>query len=133
MRLPGIRIRRPFSSASSSSEELWTASRSMAVSSSAVAVGLLAMNVWGLYEYLGLARRRAWALVGGTLAVGAGIVLWLRLAPGSANAVYTVMAGAFAYCAWLALRFAPLDGPFSPRALAFTAAFIAAIGHVWPL
>ena len=69
-----------------------------------VAVGLLAMNVWGLYEFLGLARRRAWALVGGTLAVGAGLVLWLRLAPGSANAVYAVMAGAFAYCAWLALR-----------------------------
>ena len=29
-----------------------------------VAVGLLGMNVWGLYEFLGLARRRAWALVG---------------------------------------------------------------------
>ena len=41
--------------------------------------------------------------------------------------------GKGALCAWLALRFAPLDGPFSPRALAFTAAFIAAIGHVWPL
>ena len=41
--------------------------------------------------------------------------------------------GKGAFCAWLALRFAPLDGPFSPRALAFTAAFIAAIGHVWPL
>jgi len=69
-----------------------------------VAVGLLAMNVWGLYEYLGLARRRAWALIAGTLAVGAGLMLWLRLAPGSANAVYASMAGAFAYCAWLALR-----------------------------
>ena len=41
--------------------------------------------------------------------------------------------GKGAFCAWLALRFAPLDGPFSPRALASTAAFIAAIGHVWPL
>ncbi len=69
-----------------------------------VAVGLLTMNVWGMYEYLGLARRRAWALVIGALAVGAGLVLWLRFAPHSANAVYGVMAGAFAYCAWLALR-----------------------------
>ena len=41
--------------------------------------------------------------------------------------------GKGALCAWLALRFAPVDGPFSPRALAFSAALIAAIGHVWPL
>ena len=41
--------------------------------------------------------------------------------------------GKGAFCAWLALRFAPLDGPFSPRALAFTADFLAAIGQVWPL
>jgi signal transduction histidine kinase len=69
-----------------------------------VAVGLLTMNVWGMYEYLGLARRRAWALVVGALAVAAGLVLWLQVAPHSANAVYGVMAGAFGYCAWLALR-----------------------------
>ena len=69
-----------------------------------VAVGLLGMNVWGLYEFLGLARRRAWALVGGTAAVGVGLAAWLQLRPGSAMAVYGVMAAAFAYCAWLALR-----------------------------
>ena len=69
-----------------------------------VAVGLLGMNVWGLYEFLGLARRRAWALVGGTAAVGVGLAAWLQLRPGSAMAVYGVIAAAFAYCAWLALR-----------------------------
>ena len=68
-----------------------------------VAVALLGMNVWGLYEFLGLARRRAWALVAGTLAVGAGLALWLQQVPDSAHAVYGVMAGAFGYCAWLAL------------------------------
>ena len=69
-----------------------------------VAVALLGMNVWGLYEFLGLARRRAWVLVVGTLAVGAGLALWLQQLPDSAHAVYGVMAGAFGYCAWLALR-----------------------------
>ena len=72
--------------------------------SALVAVALLGMNVWGLYEFLGLARRRAWALLLGTAAVGAGLALWLHLHPRSALAVYGVMAGAFAYCGWLALR-----------------------------
>ena len=72
--------------------------------SALVAVALLGMNVWGLYEFLGLARRRAWVLVGGTAAVGAGLALWLHFKPQSALAVYSVMAGAFAYCSWLALR-----------------------------
>jgi signal transduction histidine kinase len=72
--------------------------------SALVAVALLGMNVWGLYEFLGLARRRAWVLVGGTVAVGAGLALWLHFKPQSALAVYSVMAGAFAYCSWLALR-----------------------------
>jgi signal transduction histidine kinase len=72
--------------------------------SALVAVALLGMNVWGLYEFLGLARRRAWALVLGTAAVGAGLTLWLRFVADSALAVYGMMAAAFAYCAWLALR-----------------------------
>jgi signal transduction histidine kinase len=63
-----------------------------------VAVLLLGMNVWGLYEFLGLARRRAWALVAGTLAVGAALAAWLHWVPDG------VMAGAFAFCAWLAVR-----------------------------
>ena len=41
--------------------------------------------------------------------------------------------GKGALSAWLALQFAPQDGPLAPRAFAFAAAFIAAIGHVWPL
>jgi signal transduction histidine kinase len=69
-----------------------------------VAVLLLGINVWVLYEFLGLARRRAWWLVGGTVAVGAGLAAWLQLRPGSAMAVYGLMAAAFGYCAWLALR-----------------------------
>ena len=75
-----------------------------------VAVLLLGMNVWGLYEFLGLAQRRAWALVAGTVATGVGLALWLKLAPGSALAVYGVMAAAFAYCAWLATRAARHEG-----------------------
>ena len=47
--------------------------------------------------------------------------------------VVLVDMGKGALATWLALRFAPVDGPFSPRALAFTAAFVTAIGHVWPL
>lgn len=78
--------------------------------SALVAVGLLGMNVWGLYEFLGLARRRAWALVAGTAAVGAGLALWLHFAPTSALSVYGTMAGAFAYCAWLAVRAARHEG-----------------------
>jgi signal transduction histidine kinase len=69
-----------------------------------VAVALLGMNVWGLYEFLGLARRRAWALLAGTVVVGAGLAAWLQFAPSSALTVYGVIAGAFAYCAWLAAR-----------------------------
>jgi glycerol-3-phosphate acyltransferase PlsY len=34
---------------------------------------------------------------------------------------------------WLALTFAPADGLWVPRALGFAAAFVAAMGHVWPL
>lgn len=47
--------------------------------------------------------------------------------------VVLVDIGKGALAAWLALRFAPLDGPLWPRALGFLAAFVAAIGHVWPL
>ena len=77
--------------------------------SALVAVGLLAMNVWGLNEFLGQARRRAPALVLGTLAVAAGLTGWLQFAPRSALSVYAVMAGAFGYCAWLAWRAAQLE------------------------
>jgi signal transduction histidine kinase len=75
-----------------------------------VAVLLLGMNVWGLYEFLGLVRQRAWTLVLGTAAVAAALALWLHFVPGSAMAVYGVMAGAFAYCAWLAARAARHEG-----------------------
>ena len=47
--------------------------------------------------------------------------------------VVLVDIGKGALAAWLALRFAPLDGPLSPRALVFLAAFVAAMGHVWPV
>ncbi len=47
--------------------------------------------------------------------------------------VVLVDIGKGALAAWLALRFAPLDGPLSPRALGFLAAFVAAMGHVWPV
>jgi len=47
--------------------------------------------------------------------------------------VVLVDIGKGALAAWLALRFAPLDGPLSPRALGLLAAFVAAMGHVWPL
>ncbi|MGL6112603.1 MAG: hypothetical protein ACRC2B_21115, partial [Rubrivivax sp.] len=75
-----------------------------------VAVALLGMNVWGLYEFLGLARQRALALVLGTAAVGLGLALWIRLTPPTPMLVYAAMAGAFAYCAWLAARAARLEG-----------------------
>ena len=41
--------------------------------------------------------------------------------------------GKGALAAGLAQQLAPLDGPLSPPALAFGAAFVAALGHVWPL
>jgi len=41
--------------------------------------------------------------------------------------------GKGALVAGLARLLAPLDGPLSPPALAFAAAFVAALGHVWPL
>ena len=41
--------------------------------------------------------------------------------------------GKGALVAGLARQLAPLDGPLSPPALAFGAAFVAALGHVWPL
>lgn len=47
--------------------------------------------------------------------------------------VVLVDIGKGALAAWLALRFAPLDVPLSPRALVFLAAFVAAMGHVWPV
>jgi signal transduction histidine kinase len=75
-----------------------------------VAVLLLGMNVWGLYEFLGLARRRAWAVAAGTVATGVGLALWLTFAHGSDRAVYGMMAAAFAYCAWLASSAARHEG-----------------------
>jgi signal transduction histidine kinase len=75
-----------------------------------VAVFLLGMNVWGLYEFLDLARRRAWALVAGTAAVGIGLAAWLQWGQRSALVVYGVIAAAFAYCAWLAARAAAREG-----------------------
>jgi glycerol-3-phosphate acyltransferase PlsY len=47
--------------------------------------------------------------------------------------VVLVDIGKGALAAWLALRFAPMDGPLSPRALGFLAVFVAAMGHVWPV
>jgi signal transduction histidine kinase len=83
-----------------------------------LAVLLLAMNVWALYEFLGLARRRVWHLLAGTVAAGAAIWLWLRLAPGNAVSVYAAMAVAFAYCAWLALQAARLEDNVGHRFIA---------------
>jgi hypothetical protein len=53
----------------------------------AVAVVLLSMNVWGLYEFLGLARRRAGALLAGTAAVGTGLASRLQFAPFGAGGI----------------------------------------------
>ncbi len=69
-----------------------------------VGVVLVGMNVWGMYEFLGLARRRAAALVLGTISVGVLLAAWIRLGPGGAMSVYGVMAAGFALCAALALR-----------------------------
>jgi len=41
--------------------------------------------------------------------------------------------GKGALAAWLALRFAPVDGVLPIRAMAWLAVFAAALGHVWPL
>ncbi len=70
-----------------------------------VGVALVGMNVWGMYEFLGLARRRAPALLIGTLAVAALLALWIRHAEHSgAMAIYGVVAAGFAFCAALAMR-----------------------------
>jgi len=47
--------------------------------------------------------------------------------------VVVIDIGKGALVAWLASRFAPVDGPFSPRALGFMAALAATVGHVWPI
>ena len=47
--------------------------------------------------------------------------------------VVLVDIGKGALAAWLALEFAPADGPVPARALGFMAAFVAALGHVWPV
>ena len=47
--------------------------------------------------------------------------------------VVLVDIGKGALAAWLALRFAPMEGPLSPRALGFLATLAAASGHVWPI
>ena len=47
--------------------------------------------------------------------------------------VVLVDIGKGALVAWLALEFAPADGPVSARVLGFMAAFVAALGHVWPV
>jgi hypothetical protein len=83
-----------------------------------VAVLLLAMNVWALYEFLGLARRRIAHLLAGTVAAGAAMLLWLRLASGTAVSVYAAMAAAFAYCAWLALQASKLENNVGHRFIA---------------
>lgn len=41
--------------------------------------------------------------------------------------------GKGALATWLALRFAPVAGPLAPATLLCMAAFIAVVGHVWPL
>ena len=83
-----------------------------------VALLLLAMNVWALYEFLGLTRRRVWALLAGTVAVGAALLLWLQQASGTAVSVYAAMAAAFAYCAWLALQASRLEDNVGHRFIA---------------
>ncbi|MBD9434981.1 glycerol-3-phosphate 1-O-acyltransferase PlsY [Pseudoxanthomonas sp. PXM03] len=47
--------------------------------------------------------------------------------------VVLVDIGKGALAAWLALRFAPMEGPLSPRALGFLATLAATAGHVWPI
>ncbi|CAN7201412.1 glycerol-3-phosphate 1-O-acyltransferase PlsY [Pseudoxanthomonas sp. LjRoot168] len=47
--------------------------------------------------------------------------------------VVLVDIGKGALAAWLALAFAPEDGSVPPRVLGFMAAFVAALGHVWPV
>jgi hypothetical protein len=52
-----------------------------------VALVLLSMNVWGLYEFLGLARRRAGAFLAGTAAVVTGLASRLQFAPFGAGGI----------------------------------------------
>ncbi|MGH8061698.1 MAG: glycerol-3-phosphate 1-O-acyltransferase PlsY [Pseudoxanthomonas sp.] len=47
--------------------------------------------------------------------------------------VVLIDVGKGALAAWLGLRFGPMEGALSPHALAYATAFVAAIGHVWPL
>ncbi len=75
-----------------------------------VAVVLIAMNVWGMYEFLGLARRRVAHLVLGTLGVGAVLALWVIRFGATGMVVYGAMAGGFGLCAWLAFRAAQREG-----------------------
>lgn len=75
-----------------------------------VAVALIGMNVWGVYEFLGLARKRAPLLLIGTLAVGAALAAWIGTGRATGLTVYAVMAGGFALCAVLAARAARHEG-----------------------
>jgi signal transduction histidine kinase len=74
-----------------------------------VAVVLIGMNVWGMYEFLGLARQRVVRLVLGTVCVGAILALSIRLGA-TDRVVYAAMAGGFALCAVLAARAARHEG-----------------------
>ncbi len=74
-----------------------------------VAVVLIAMNVWGMYEFLGLARRRAGRLLLGTLAVGMVLALWIRQGA-TDKVIYGAMAGGFALCSALAVRAMQREG-----------------------
>jgi len=47
--------------------------------------------------------------------------------------VVSIEIGKAALAAWLALRFAPADGPLAAGALAYLAMLAAVVGHVWPI
>jgi len=74
-----------------------------------VAVVLITLNIWGLYEFLGQARRRTAALAWGGLAVAAALALWIRHGA-TEMVVYGAMAAGFALCAVLAYRAAQREG-----------------------
>lgn len=70
-----------------------------------VAIGLLALTIWALDEYIGHAsRRRLFWTMAVAAASALGLWLYLRQVPDSRMAVYTVLAAAMSWCAWLSWR-----------------------------
>ncbi|MEO8155581.1 MAG: HAMP domain-containing sensor histidine kinase [Rhizobacter sp.] len=70
-----------------------------------VAIGLLALTIWALDEYIGHAspRRLLWTVIAAVFSA-VGVWLYLRVYPGSRLVVYIVLALAMSWCAGLSWR-----------------------------